>query len=208
MDILTASAEVLTEAGFSTSPVSIGDRRALTFEDNTVLGFVFAYHDPSLLIEGWSKDADKAVAAHQFALRRAAKKAWNAYVVLLTDREADYIQSVALGAIEEDLVGTRKIARAGVVDVAGLRIALLPLLARRSAAAARASIRPRAVFGPATRAAAMPAASGDFASPRRRRQLCGQGAGTLRPWPAGHRGISTRLRLGLRFSRETSPGVL
>jgi hypothetical protein len=133
IDILTASAEVMTGAGFSTRPVSIGDRRALTFEDNTVLGFLFAYDDSSLLIEGWSRDADRAVAAHQFALRRAAKKAWNAYVVLLTDREADYVQSVALGAIEEDLVGTRKIARAGVVDVAELRLALLPLLPFQSA---------------------------------------------------------------------------
>jgi hypothetical protein len=133
IDILAASAEVLTGAGFSTSPVSVGDRHVLTFEDTTVLGFLFAYDDPSSLIESWSKDADKAIAAHQFALRRAAKKAWNAYVVLLTNREADYVQSVALGAIEEDLAGTRKIARAGVVDVAELRIALLPLLPFQSA---------------------------------------------------------------------------
>jgi hypothetical protein len=133
MDILAASAEVLAGAGFSTSLVSVEDRRALTFEDNTVLGFLFAYDDPALLIECWSKDADKAVAAHQFALRRAAKKAWNAYVVLLTDREPDYVQSVALSAIEEDLAGTRKIAQAGIVDVAELRKALLPLLPFQSA---------------------------------------------------------------------------
>jgi hypothetical protein len=37
------------------------------------------------------------------ALRRAANKAWKAYVVLLTEREADYVQTVALSAIEEDL---------------------------------------------------------------------------------------------------------
>jgi hypothetical protein len=128
IDILTASAE----AGFSTSPVSIGDRHALMFEDNTVLGFLLDYEDPSSLIEGWSKDADTAIAAHQFGLRRAAKKAWNAYTVLLTGHEADYPQSVALGTIEENLVGTRKIARAGVVDVTELRIALLPLLPLQS----------------------------------------------------------------------------
>src|ERR1700730_7465361 len=96
IDILTESAEVLSGADFSTSPVSIGDRRALAFEDNTVLGFLIAYETPSLLIGAWLKDADKAVAAHQFALRRAANKAWNAYVVLLTEREADYVQTVAL----------------------------------------------------------------------------------------------------------------
>jgi hypothetical protein len=133
IDILKASAALLSEVGFSTSHVAIGERPALAFEDSTVLGFLFAYESPSLLIGSWIKEADRAVAVHRFALRRASNKAWNAYVVLLTDREADYGQSVALGAIEEDLVGTRKIARAGIVDVADLRIALLPLLPFQSA---------------------------------------------------------------------------
>lgn len=133
IDILVASTELLTSSGFSVSRASIGERHVLTFENDTVLGFLFAYDDPSSLIKDWSKEADKAIAAHQFALRRAAKKAWNAYVVLLANRAADYVQSVALGAIEEDLSGTRKIAQAGVVDVVGLRIALLPLLPFQSA---------------------------------------------------------------------------
>jgi hypothetical protein len=38
-----------------------------------------------------------------------------------------------LGAIEEDLTGTRKIAQAGVNEVAELRLALLPLLPFQSA---------------------------------------------------------------------------
>jgi hypothetical protein len=54
--------------------------------------------------------ADGAVAAYQLGLRRAGQKAWNAYVVLLATNETDYAQSIGLGAIEEDLAGTRKIA--------------------------------------------------------------------------------------------------
>ena len=133
IDLLMESAGLLNGADFSTNPLSIGERHALAFEDNTVLGFLIAYESPSLLIGGWLKDADRAIATHQFALRRAANKAWNAYVVLLTEREADYVQTIALNAIEEDLVGTRKIARAGISDLAELRSALLPLLPFQSA---------------------------------------------------------------------------
>jgi hypothetical protein len=133
IDILVASAETLGQFGFSTSLISIGTRQAVAFEDATVLGFVLDYADATSLIEGWGKDIDQAVASNQFGLRRAAQKAWNVYVVLLTSAEADYAQSVALGAIEEDLVGTRKISRAGVNDVSNLRAALLPLLPLQSA---------------------------------------------------------------------------
>jgi hypothetical protein len=133
IDILKASADTLSQVGFSASPISIGDRQALAIEDATVLGFLFAYDDPGDLIETWIRDVDQAVAAHQFGLRRAGEKAWNTYVVLLASRKADYAQSVRLGAIEEDLVGTRKIVRADVADIAALHAALLPLLPLQTA---------------------------------------------------------------------------
>jgi hypothetical protein len=60
-------------------------------------------------------------------------KAWNAYAVLISAAEANYSESVVLSAIEENLVGVRKIARAGVRDVADVRDALLPLLPLQSA---------------------------------------------------------------------------
>ena len=132
-DILKAGADVLSEVGFSTSPISVGDRQALAFEDATVLGFLFTYDNPRQLIEVWGKDTNHAIAAYQFGLRRAAQKAWNTYLILLATGAADYAQVVALSAIEEDLTGTRKIARAGVADVADLRAALLPLLPLQSA---------------------------------------------------------------------------
>lgn len=53
--------------------------------------------------------------------------------MLVSAGKADYAQSVALGEIEEDLTGRRKIARADVVDIARLRAALLPLLPLQSA---------------------------------------------------------------------------
>jgi hypothetical protein len=153
-DILTASATLLREAGFSAQSISVAGHTALAFEDATVLGFLFAYDNPSQLIEAWARDADAAVATHQFGLRRAGQKAWNAYVALLAANEADYGQSVGLSAIEEDLAGTRKIARAGIADIADLRAALLPLLPLQSAPSLEAvdvatEIRQRATELPA-----------------------------------------------------------
>jgi hypothetical protein len=81
----------------------------------------------------WPRDTDGATTNYQFGLRRAGQKAWNTYVVLLASSEADYGASVGLSAIEEDLAGTRKIARAGIADIADLREALLPLLPLQSA---------------------------------------------------------------------------
>jgi len=133
IDMLKTSGEVLSRVGFSVSPVSVSARQALAFEDAMVLGFLFAYDDPRELMENWAKDADQAVATHQLGMRRAAQKAWNTYVVLLAAKEVDYAQSVALGEIEENLIGTRKIARAGIGDVASVRAALLPLLPLQSA---------------------------------------------------------------------------
>ncbi len=133
MEIITLSAEVLSEVGFTTSRISINDRDVLVFEDPTVLGFLFAYENSGELIGAWEKDAGRAIADNQFGLRRAAQKAWNTYVVLVAGETGDYSHSSALAAIEEDLTGTRKIARAGVSDMADLRAALLPLLPLQAA---------------------------------------------------------------------------
>ncbi len=133
IDILTTSAGLLKDAGFSVQSISVAGRSALVFEDTTVLGFLFTYDTPSQMIEFWARDADGVVANHQFGLRRAGQKAWNAYLVLLASSAADYRDSAGLNAIEEDLAGTRKIARANIADIADVRAALLPLLPLQSA---------------------------------------------------------------------------
>jgi len=133
IDIIEASAEILGENGFATARSASGDTQFLTFENGTILGFLFAYDDPARLAASWENDADRAVATHQLGLRRAGQKAWNAYTVLLARQEASFAQSTVLGTIEESLVGTRKIARAGITDMSELRAALLPLLPLQAA---------------------------------------------------------------------------
>jgi hypothetical protein len=128
MDILAVAEQILTEAGFSTARAQVGQRMCLVFENQTVLGFAFAYDNPGDLATNWTVDANGAITGHQFGLRRAGGKAWNAYVVLLSVGIPDQALSSRIGAIEEDLVGTRKIASAGISGAPDVRRALLPLL--------------------------------------------------------------------------------
>ena len=133
IDIITTSAEIFAEAGFTTKAVSINEHEALLFEDSVVLGFLFSYQDSSELIHAWNRDANRAITDYQFGLRRAGQKAWNAYCVFLAAGDNVYANLAALAAIEEDLAGTRKIARSNVRSVADLRAALLPLLPLQTA---------------------------------------------------------------------------
>ena len=132
-EILSLSSVVLQEAGFTSMQVEIAGQEALLFEDSVALGFVLAYATPKELVVRWAEDAANAIDSYRFALRRGGEKAWNTYVVLLSEQAATYVDAVSLAGIEEDLTGTRKIARAGVVDVGHVRAALLPLLPLQSA---------------------------------------------------------------------------
>jgi hypothetical protein len=133
-DTLDLCREALNGAGFSTRHVdTVSTTPAMVFESDTVLGFVLAYEQFRSLIGGWRTDVDRLFSAHSFGLRRAGDKAWNAYAVLLCRESVDGNDAVALGAIDEDLVGFRKITYAGILDAVDVRDALLPLLPLQSA---------------------------------------------------------------------------
>jgi hypothetical protein len=121
-------ASVLAESGFANRSLEGLNQAILAFESETVLGFVFVYRTPTDLISRWNTDAERAVRACQPGLRRAELKAWNTYAIFLAEAAADFAERVHLSAIEENLTGTRKIARAGVSDRAGVRRVMLPLL--------------------------------------------------------------------------------
>ena len=99
-----------------------------TFENDAVLGFISIYPNAAALIERWYEDHTQALKNAQFALRRSNAKAWNVYFLALANEPASYAERITLNAIEENLVGTRKIARAGITVGDELREALLPLL--------------------------------------------------------------------------------
>jgi hypothetical protein len=131
--LLTMAQELLVAAGYAVATADDQDGPVLLFENDSILGFVLCFPDTAALIEWWQPISQRVLQTAQFALRRAERKAWNAYLVFLAEAEGDYGQNVMLGAIEEDLVGTRKIARAGITNTEDMRAALLPLLAMQNA---------------------------------------------------------------------------
>lgn len=133
MEIFNSTQELLNRIGFTAVRSSVKGSEVLIFEDDSVIGFVFSYPNVQSLIAGWESDSEAAVSAHQLALRRAGQKAWNTYVVLLASGEATYAEMAALAAIEENLTGTRKIARSDMRDISDVEAALLPLLPLQSA---------------------------------------------------------------------------
>ncbi len=125
--ILEFCEQILTEGNISTegnsSPIPL-----LMFEDATLLGFIIEYDSSAALLDNWNHHAEIVVAHYQMALRRSALKAWNCNFFFLAAGSADAREQAAFTAIEEDLVGTRKIARAGVNSLHEVREALLSLL--------------------------------------------------------------------------------
>jgi len=132
-DPLELCAQVLGEAGFSTNLVQDGEPKGIVFENDTIAGFVLAYGTVQALVDGWQLQLDAMVLKYQFGLRRAGDKAWNTYAVLIASQAATDAQSIVLGSIEENLVGTRKIARSGVIEISDARDALESLLPVQSA---------------------------------------------------------------------------
>jgi hypothetical protein len=133
MEIFDATERLLTRMGFTALRSSAKGRDILIFENDSVIGFVFSYPNAQSLIADWVNDSEAAVSANQFALRRAGQKAWNTYVVLLASGQSSYAEIAALAAIEEDLTGTRKIARSDIRDISDVEAALLSLLPLQSA---------------------------------------------------------------------------
>lgn len=131
-DIIEMTKQQLVEGGYSVRVTDDRDGPVLLFENDSVLGFAVCFPDAEILLEQWRLTSQRILKSEQFALRRAERKAWNAYFVFLTRSPGDYGENIMLGGIEEDLVGTRKIARAGINDAEDVCAALLPLLAIRN----------------------------------------------------------------------------
>lgn len=133
IDILSTCSEVLSSADYSIQRASIDTHEILVFENATTMGFVLSYETPSKLLSHWETDAKLVLTRYAFALRRAGQKAWNTYTVLLAGGSIGISENAQLTSIEEDLSGTRKIARAAIADGQDIKAALLTLLPLQSA---------------------------------------------------------------------------
>ena len=105
----------------------------VSFENDSILGFAFFFVDARELMDSWRCESERVIREFNFSLRRGEAKSWNTYLIFLAEGLASASENIVLGSIEEDLVGTRKIARAGISNTENLRSALLSLLAIQNA---------------------------------------------------------------------------
>jgi hypothetical protein len=138
-DILEFTREVLASEHFTVRQLlsTVGRpeaiRSALVFENDIVIGFVLAFDNVATLVSDWRAASDALIRSQAELLGAAGQKAWNTYLVLLAGDEAGFGEALALGQIEENLEGMRKIACGGVNGLTSARGALLPLLPFRAA---------------------------------------------------------------------------
>ena len=125
MEIIRETIKILKDSNIQTNLKSISES-IVTFEDETILGMCKIYDSSKKLIDNWRKDQDLFFTENAISLRNSSKKAWNIYIVLLTNDSAE--SEDELLQIEEDFVGARKIARANIVSYQSLVDALLPIL--------------------------------------------------------------------------------
>lgn len=128
INLAKESERLLNSAQFTVTPTAGLRSDALCFENESIVGFFQFYNTVDLLIDRWRDDSEALLRYHAFAIRKAGQKAWNAYNVLLSSGPINSRQLSSLNIIEEDLSGTRKIARGGIESTSHLRWALISLL--------------------------------------------------------------------------------
>jgi hypothetical protein len=132
MEILNQAETLLRENGYRTRSLPTPPTRVLCFEDDLLIGFLRVFPDVAQILETWRDVERSDVVRHAVQFRAAPRKAWNVYSVLLTVATANPAQMGEIERIEEDFSSTRKIVRGGIVSLADLERALLPILPLRT----------------------------------------------------------------------------
>ena len=118
----------LETAGYEYAEMEMGRQCYLIFDNSSVIGFVLFFKDAKELIGNWEAVSGEIFKTSQLSLRRAGAKSWNLYLILLAEVSGNYGDTISLGTIEENLVGARKIARAGISDEEEMHEAMLSLV--------------------------------------------------------------------------------
>lgn len=136
MNLLSSAMSLLKSAGYD-----ILETRELVdsfyFEDETIMGIVICFSTAKELLDSWRDRQNEFLKRSAPLIRNSGLKAWNIYTIFLTHEKCPKGKEVAFQAIEENFVGTRKIARIGLVTSNDVKYALLPVLPLQSLAQLR-----------------------------------------------------------------------
>lgn len=125
MDLLQ---DALKSAGYDIIDIDGTACPCVGFENELYFGFAFLFETTKQLLDDWQTHSSKVLERFQFQIRNAGEKSWNIYNVFLSFDEPDSSQKALLHQVEENLVGTRKIAQCVEPSPDGIRRGLLPLL--------------------------------------------------------------------------------
>lgn len=118
---------MLKDAGFHCSAAPY-DSTVLLFEDESIMGFVAFFESAEQLLDDWKDCQAKFIGKLAIPLRRAARKSWNCYAILLTRSPAPPALRPDLAILEEDLTLMRKLVGDGASSSESLQRILLPIL--------------------------------------------------------------------------------
>lgn len=127
MELLFEAASILETHKYAITRIS-KRQDELEFEDESLLGLVWAAPTVATLLEAWRTRQNEFLRRSASRLRAAENKGWNVYLVLLSPDKASAIEKNSLLNIEEDFRSARKIAQADIATPSQLRRALYPFL--------------------------------------------------------------------------------
>jgi|TARA_Y100000815_G_scaffold263583_1_gene278315 hypothetical protein len=128
LDVVELTNEVLRSNGYETFDIDQEEVGSIGFENEINFGFVLFYKTPPALVENWKQDSEALFGRYRFQIQRGGSKAWNAYSVFLCGGKPSRSEALSFSDIEEDLSGSRKLARSAVGSDDSIKIALQPLI--------------------------------------------------------------------------------
>lgn len=128
MGTLATIENVLSGAGFELVNKESPFGPSLIFENENCVGLAHFFETSDNLIAHWEALESWFLSAHVTSLRRAPRKAWNAYTALVSGTGPTAEEQLQFDGIEQNFRATRKIARSAIDDPSSVADALLPLL--------------------------------------------------------------------------------
>ena len=127
-DLTSTVQVVLNSAGYQTRLSELEQLVSVSFEDDSIMGFVGVFNDAASLLRKWRPMETAFLRRHAADFKASGEKSWNVYAVFLTAGVVDTVQAREVRWIEEDLERTRKLAATGITTREELTDALLPIL--------------------------------------------------------------------------------
>lgn len=132
MRLLETARGLLERANYRTTTAGGVGEGQFIFENANLYGLT-AVLPPAAILERWEVIQDTFLRQQGPRLQRVPEKAWNVYVVFLSDLPCAEPERARLRLIEEDFRGSRKLARCGLQARDAVETALAPLLPLRFA---------------------------------------------------------------------------